>query len=180
MTSARLRKCRRSSRRRSISDRRSLASIARSTVGDSPVSRISRMIVWNRVQCRGSSVRRRQRQQDRSAAHPATEWRRPPVCIRTSSAATTAQTPSLEDTHQWRRLRPRTFERLASPSVALTSPHLGERCFGRAGDHVAGRCEPRSMAGTVPCAFGCVPPHHAPHVGADRGAHRRRRRSRQS
>ena len=42
-TSARLRKCRRSCRRRSISARRPLSSIARSTVDDPPVSRISRM-----------------------------------------------------------------------------------------------------------------------------------------
>ena len=43
-TSARLRKWRRSWRRRSISARRPLSSIARSTVGELPVSRISRMI----------------------------------------------------------------------------------------------------------------------------------------
>src|SRR4029453_4183633 len=42
-TSARLRKCRRSLRRRSMSSRRSLRSMARSTVGEPPVSSISSM-----------------------------------------------------------------------------------------------------------------------------------------
>jgi uncharacterized protein YbjT (DUF2867 family) len=52
------------------------------------------------------------------------------------------------------------------------SIHLRQRRFGWPGDDLAGWPEPRAMTGAVPGPIGGVPRHHAPHMGAGRGAER--------
>src|SRR5690606_4207453 len=49
---------------------------------------------------------------------------------------------------------------------------IGEWTFRGTGEDLPGRGEPRSVTGTVPRAFGCIPAHDASHVRADAGAAR--------